>query len=336
MMTQARSSLISLQDTAYYHCISRCVRRAYLCGQDDYSGRNFEHRRVWLIERLRLLSQVFAIDICAYAIMSNHYHLVLHVDEKQAKSWSNKEVIERWTTLYSKPNLIQQWLDHDLVSEAEEIKALEIIKMWRSRLMDISWFMRNINEYVARQANKEEMCSGRFWEGRFKSQALLDERALLACMAYVDLNPVRAGITDKLEQSSYTSIYERLHGHACDEDSGLGQVSHLKKKSLYGFLGNQRTTTTPRMSAYNGVEYSLLDYIQLIENLGKIAHPSKPGLLSSGNIPLLNELELDDEHWQSFCDRFGLYFSCAVGSVDELKRYAQHTNRAWVRQKRSG
>ena len=92
-MTQARSTQVSLQDTAYYHCISRCVRRAFLCGEDSYSGKSFEHRRVWIVERMRLLSQVFAIDVCAYAIMSNHYHLVLHVDTATAKSWSDEEGI---------------------------------------------------------------------------------------------------------------------------------------------------------------------------------------------------------------------------------------------------
>ncbi len=335
-MTQARSSLISLQDTAYYHCISRCVRRAYLCGHDDYSGRNFEHRRIWLIERLRLLSQVFAIDICAYAIMSNHYHLVLHIDELQARSWSNREVVKRWTTLYITPCLIQQWLDDDVASEADELKALAMIDKWRQRLMDISWFMRNMNEYIARQANKEELCTGRFWEGRFKSQALLDERAVLACMAYVDLNPVRAGIANKLETSTYTSIYERLNGKACPDDMGFGQTSLLKKKSLVGFLGHQSSQPNKQAKRYFGFEYSLLDYIQLVENLGQTIHISKPGKITGNSPSLLTELGLDDAQWEEYSARFGLHFNCAVGSIDELRKYAQHTDRAWVRQKRCG
>ena len=80
-MTQSRSSLISLVDTPYYHCISRCVRRAFLCGDDPYSGKSFAHRRQWMVDRIRQLSDIFAIDICAYSIMSNHYHLVLHANE---------------------------------------------------------------------------------------------------------------------------------------------------------------------------------------------------------------------------------------------------------------
>jgi hypothetical protein len=80
-MTQSRATQVSLVDTPYYHCISRCVRRAFLCGEDKFSGQSFEHRRQWMVERHQFLTSIFTIDTCAYAIMSNHYHLVLHVNE---------------------------------------------------------------------------------------------------------------------------------------------------------------------------------------------------------------------------------------------------------------
>ena len=99
-MPQARKRLISLVDTCYYHCVSRCVRRSYLCGVDEYSGQNYEHRRGWVEKRLLYLSSVFAIDICAFAVMSNHVHVVLHVDVEKAQSWSDKQVLALWHTLY--------------------------------------------------------------------------------------------------------------------------------------------------------------------------------------------------------------------------------------------
>ncbi len=79
-MTRPRSEIVSLADTPFHHCVSRCVRRAFLCGDDRYSGKNFDHRKSWLVNRLALLDEVFAIDIAAYAVMSNHFHVVLHVD----------------------------------------------------------------------------------------------------------------------------------------------------------------------------------------------------------------------------------------------------------------
>ena len=94
--------------------------------------------------------------------------------------------------------------------EAEIATVEEMAEEYRVRLYDLSWFMRTLNEYIARQTNAEDGVRGRFWEGRFKSQALLDEQALLAAMTYVYLNPVCAGLADDLETSDYTSIQERM------------------------------------------------------------------------------------------------------------------------------
>ena len=98
-MTYARKHLISLQDTPYYHCVARCVRRAWLWRTDDFSGKDYSHRKQWVVDRLKQLTDIFTIDICAYAVMSNHYHLVLHVDKKRAESLSEKDVILRWGKL---------------------------------------------------------------------------------------------------------------------------------------------------------------------------------------------------------------------------------------------
>ena len=117
-MATARKKQISLADTPYYHCISRCVRRAFLCGEDRYTGQSYEHRRAWVEQKLLALTQVFAIDVCAYAIMNNHYHAVLFVDEAKAKSWSTKEVLERWHQLYKGTLFTQQYCRGDKLEGA--------------------------------------------------------------------------------------------------------------------------------------------------------------------------------------------------------------------------
>ena len=92
-MAKPRNQQIDLAHTPYYHCVSRCVRRAFLCGHDEQTGKSYDHRRGWIEQRLLFLGQVFAIDICAYAVMSNHCHVVLYVDQEKAKSWSMTEVL---------------------------------------------------------------------------------------------------------------------------------------------------------------------------------------------------------------------------------------------------
>ncbi|PCJ11192.1 MAG: transposase, partial [Gammaproteobacteria bacterium] len=191
-MTRARKELIAVEDTPFYHCISRCVRRAYLCGDDFQTNQNFDHRKAWLVDRSKFLASVFSIDICAYAIMSNHYHLVLFINQDEVNAWSEDEVIARWGRLFPVAAKSQKNLMKLSKSKVDLAIHREKIEDWRANLANISWFMRCLNEYIARMANKEEGCTGRFWEGRFKSQALLDEKAVLSCMAYVDLNPIRA------------------------------------------------------------------------------------------------------------------------------------------------
>ena len=210
-MPKPRKTLVSLDATPYYHCVSRCVHRAFLCGDDALTGKSYEHRRQWIQDRLLALADIFAIDIAAYAIMSNHYHLVLHIDRDTATNWSDSEVIEQWQRLFKGSVLSQRYSQQEKLSRAEQDALNQQISKWRERLMSISWFMRCLNEPIARAANKEDSATGRFWEGRFKSQALLDEQALAACMAYVDLNPVRARMARTPEQSEHTSIQQHIN-----------------------------------------------------------------------------------------------------------------------------
>jgi REP element-mobilizing transposase RayT len=137
-MTTARSSLVSVSDTPYYHCISRCVRRAYLCGEDSYTGESYEHRREWFIERLAILSEVFSIEVAAYAVMSNHCHVVVHIDEEAARELSLDEVIERWCTLYRGPDVIQRYRAGESFSAAEREVISTLVETWRDRLSSLS------------------------------------------------------------------------------------------------------------------------------------------------------------------------------------------------------
>ena len=328
-MTQSRKSQVSLVDTPYYHCISRCVRRAYLCGEDRYTGQSFEHRRQWVVERMHQLASIFSINICAYAVLSNHYHLVLHIDEQENQLLSNEQVCQRWGCLYSIPTCIELWLKEQAVTAEENKAVLETINRWRERLADISWFMRCLNEFIARKANKEDDCTGRFWEGRFKSQALLDEDAVLTCMAYVDLNPIRAQMSKSVETSEYTSAYERIHGVAFKEENSTESSLALsvKKKPLFGFIGDLDDFKQ------QGIPFSLIDYIELIDWSGRILREDKKGTIADQHPILLNSLGLDTEAWLSLASSFGKDYQGAVGSLEELASFAEHTGKSWIASK---
>ncbi len=135
-------------------------------------------------------------------------------DTDVAAKWSPEQIAHKWLQLCPpyKPGTRE-------VAEAPSQADLDAIlnnpgrvEQLRLRLSNPSWLMRFLTESLARVANREDRTTGRFWEGRFKMQRLLDEWAVAACLVYVDLNPIRAGITTQLSESQHTSIFERLAG----------------------------------------------------------------------------------------------------------------------------
>jgi len=306
-MPKPRYAQVSLEATSYYHCVSRCVRRAFLCGTDALTGQCYEHRRQWLEDKILELAEIFALDVCAYAVMSNHFHIVLHINKQVANSWSMDEVIHQWHKLFSGYAISQRYLSGQTLSEPE-LTALNIkANLWRDRLMDISWFMRVLNESIARQANAEDNCTGRFWEGRFKSQALLDEAALLSCMAYVDLNPIRANMASTPETSDHTSIKFRLSKQAYNDDS-------TKQDILYPFVGN------PRQQMPDGLSFKLQDYLELVDWTGRIIRADKRDHIPASVPPILKRLNQDAENWLYLSQNFESKLKGLVGSANKVKQ----------------
>lgn len=315
-MPKNRKSQVNLDVTPYYHCMSRCVRRAFLCG--DVDGRNFDHRRAFIEQKLLFLSQVFAIDICAYAVMSNHYHVVIHVDKPRALAWRDYEVVERWHRLHKGTLVSQKYLKSPSSLSKAERKLLEsIIEVWRERLFDLSCFMARVNESLARLANIEDDCTGHFWEGRFKSQALLDEQALAACMVYVDLNPVRSGMASTPAESDFTSIRRRLsiiQNHAPHNDS-FDQASEL--------LEFQGLPTRKRSS---GLPFRFKDYVELLNWNAQIVRSkqqSKAKFMSSPQPALIAHLDIEPGYFAYLSQNFESRFKCLVGTFEDVKKCAQ-------------
>ena len=303
-MTQPRKRLISPQHTPYYHLVSRCVRRAFLCGEDHHTGKCYEHRRHWIANRIRLLSTLFAVDICSYAVMSNHYHLVVKLGSTD--QWSQSDIIQRWLTLFKGPLIVQNRMAGKPLTKAELDTVDDIVEVWRERLQSLSWFMKCLNEPIAREANKEDGCRGHFWESRFKSQALLSDNALLSCMAYVDLNPIRAKMATTPETSDYTSIQERIHPQFDLADAIKGQ--HLTGKvelPIKPLLNFDQVITREKE---NGIPFRFTDYLELIDWSGRAIVTNKRGSIPQGLPPVLTRLGIKLDNWLIDCQQFeGLY-----------------------------
>ena len=301
------------------------------------------------------LASVFAIDICAYAISSNHYHAVLRVKPKLAGRWDAEEVVARWTQLFHGNQLVDRYMAGSCPTVAERESAKGIIEQWRERLFDISWFMRCLNEGIARDANREDGCKGRFWEGRFKSQALLDERALLACMAYVDLNPIRAGLSGTTEESDFTSVQERIAAFSIAEHSltgpdpepnpDSGSPSLVEPKPIHSDEQPSLNTpssldTTAPLATFigsggepgeTGLPFELADYLQLVDWTGRQWREDKRGAIASAVPSLLERLNVSETGWMDTVRHFGGGFHDYVGPAEALQRRSESLGRRWLR-----
>ncbi len=198
----------------------------------------------------------------------------------------------------------------------------ELVQEWRSRLTDLGWFMRCLNESLARQANKEDNCTGRFWEGRYKSQALLDEEALLTCMSYVDLNPIRAGINPTPETSDYTSIQARIR--AC-QASEHNEESPQATVRLADFIGSECKNQP------ESIAFSFPDYLELVDWSGRAIRDDKAGAIADNLPPILARLGIEQQGWLDMINHYEQRFFRAVGAVDKLKQFAHRLGQCWMK-----
>jgi len=259
-VTTPRRQLVDPELPLFYHLVSRCVSRAWLFGVDPLTNIDYSHRKVWLLDRLKHLGQAFALDVYAYAVMSNHFHLVVYYDPAAPGRWSDLEVVQRWLTVCP-PKRPDGSIDEALkaLRTAALLDDPEAIEILRSKLGSLSVFMKLLKQPIARRANLEDGRTGHFFEQRFYSGAVLSDASVTAAMAYVDLNPIRAKIAKTIAQAKHTAIYARLQELEGAEDlqaylapviSGLGQPAVLKM-TLGEYVERLEVLVAPQQSDWS-------------------------------------------------------------------------------------
>ncbi len=334
-MTVARSRIVDVSLSRWYHCISRCVRRAFLLGEGADSGTG--DRKEWIENRLKELDSIFAVSTGGFSVLDNHLHLLLRLDPAVAAAWSSEEVVLRWFKLFPPRGPDRKPLLAAKLKERKEklMSDTAWIAKTRERLCSLSWFMKCLKEPLSRLVNKAEKCTGAFFEGRFKSIAVLDEEALLAVCAYIDLNPVAAGIASTPEESPHTSVKARVENvrqqgriedvQAAQQGSiaGVQASSKLEDELWLVPIEDRRNKDSVREGILEG--FTLGNYLMLVEHTGRMFREGK-ATVSTEMSNILERIGSSCEKWQERLERLhrGRLIGRFVASSRERLREAAH------------
>lgn len=346
-MPTPRRLIVDPHATGFYHCISRCVRRAFLCGD------GYEHRRAWIQNRLRVLADTFAIDVVAYAIMSNHLHVVARTIPDRVSEWSDRDVAARWLRVF--PG--HRGEGHDATPSDEAIDRLVVdpdrVATLRARLASLSWFMKALKEPLAHLANAEDGVTGHFWECRFRSLRVLDLAGLLATMVYTDLNVIRAGLAVTPEQSEYTSVRDRIHvrqrfhkliglrERAPRRAEGLLRADARGDSPAHAEDGIWLAPIEARRDEGGDAEIadgpsgvldmSLDEYLTVVDQTGRVVRGDREGAIPSELATILARLDVDVQRWVTVMSGLPRLFGTVVGGAVSRAAEAARRGMRWVR-----
>jgi len=329
MARLARAEVFAADEVAIVHVMNRTVRRCFLLGDDPVTGKNYDHRKQWIDEQLVHQARHFGIDLLCQAILSNHFHLVLRSRPDVVAEWDDTEVARRWLMLcpLSKD-------DHGRPLEPTEFElnhirnSKEKLKVIRSRLSDISWWMRLLSQNIAQRANFEDGEVGKFWQARYRAVRLLDETAILACAAYVDLNPIRAAMAETIESSDFTSAQKRvmdlkpkMSKARCGNH--LAPVDLQERRGKTGPCANKRKQ---RCSNKGFLPMSTAEYLQLLDWTARQQRSDKRGATPKGVAPIFERLGISSDVWCRLVKDFGRLFSVVAGQPQRIDEHRSKTN----------
>ena len=331
----ARVEVFAPDEIAIVHVLNRTVRRCFLIGNDPVSGKNFDHRKAWMENELQSLAKYMGIDLLCHAIMSNHFHLVLRSRPDVVALWDDSQVARRWLMLCPKRRDANRHPEEPNEFELNSIRNDPArIKEIRSRLSDVSWWMRLLSQKIAQRANQDDKEIGKFWQARYRAVRLLDETAILACAAYVDLNPIRAAMAETIETSDYTSAQQRalelrdsLQKDMTDNNASTPSpcVDELTAKPIVKSLcpltidelrdeiGACCHTAGYRASDKGFLPMSVADYLELLDWTARQIRADKRGATPATASRIFERLGIDAEVWCELTRDFGRLFATVAG-----------------------
>lgn len=328
----SRREIFSETDVQVFHLISRCVRRNHLCGTDRRTGRDYSHRKQWIRDRLQQLAAIFAVEVLSYAVMGNHLHLVIRTRPDLAAGWSPAELAARWWALFPQRRHSDGSASEPTAAELQKLIGSDVLTAdKRRRLANVSWFMKCLAEPIAKRANREDEVTGHFWEARFKALPLLDEMAIAACMAYVDLNPVRAALAETPEASAFTSVQDRVIDRqsalsAASPDVADQQAEHGPQAGWLAPLAldpprkRVRERSAVRRASNRGcLPMSLDQYLGLVDWTGRQLRPGKAGRVPPDLLPILERLDCSQAVWLDLVRNFRGRFRRLAGRPESLR-----------------
>ena len=339
----ARVEVFSSDEIAIVHVLNRTVRRCYLLGDDPLTGKNYDHRKQWLEDQLRRLAPLFGIDLLCHAVMSNHFHLVLRSRPDVVATWDDSEVARRWMMLCPRR---KDALGNALEPTEAELNMIrrnaKRLAEIRSRLSDISWWMRLLSQNIAQRANRDDRETGKFWQARYRAVRLLDETSLLACSTYVDLNPIRAAMAQTLETSEYTSVKHRIEALRSSARGTKAAGAHPPDGYLAPLSIDERRDPTGPCAHTQGLRASdkgflpmpVADYLELLDWTARQIVRGKRGSTPASARPVLERLGISAPTWCALVKDFGHLFYAVAGQPHRIDEHQSRRRSKGSKRKR--
>ena len=305
MPSRPRRAIVDETQVGYYHVVSRCVRRAMLTGADPQTGRDFSHRKTWILKRILVLAGIFAVDALEMSILDNHLHLMLRNRPDIVALWSDEEVARRWLRLHRQ--MMHLLIPASAKRVREFLKDKQKIREIRKRLSSLSWYMAYLKEPISRAANDEDDATGAFWASRFWCELLPDERSRLACSLYVNMNPIRAGIAKKPEDAKFTSVFERIRDRLSG-DANLPCSGWLAPIQLEGD-GYAGAAARRRPSDIGYLDLTFEQYLELLDGVIRREAAERAGGASEEYPPILERLGITPPDWETSLRRMNARFA---------------------------